>query len=81
MSYFDFCVWPRVTLGTFKFFQASYKQQGYTLEDQTKYHNTSLLLDRTFEYDANTYRIPLKSHRIWVTSPVTPRETLDVLTN
>lgn len=33
------------------------------------------------EWDRNTYRIPLKTHRIWVTNPNEPREMLDVLTD
>lgn len=39
------------------------------------------MLNRTFDYSPDVYRIPLKSHRVWVTSPNNPREMLAVLSD
>ena len=38
-------------------------------------------MNKTFEYDPSVYRIPLKSHRVWITSPNNPREMINVLIN
>jgi len=44
-------------------------------------HSEDRLLNRSFDYQEEGYRIPLKTHRIWLTSPNNPREMLSVLTD
>lgn len=44
-------------------------------------HSESRLLNKSFEYKEEGYKIPLKTHRIWLTSPNNPREMLSVLTD
>ena len=40
------------------------------------------MLSKKFEMkEDGSYKIPLKSHRVWVTSPINPREIKNVLTN
>jgi hypothetical protein len=79
LNYLDFCIIPRTTLATFKYFEAYYRQLGFDKESNTYLMNEDYFLNRTFDYDPTKYKIPLKSHRIWVTSPNNPREMLDVL--
>ena len=43
--------------------------------------NEEFLLNKTFQCDPGVYRIPLKSHRVWITSPNNPREMIDILEN
>eukprot|EP00347_Sterkiella_histriomuscorum_P022458 403338414 len=79
MNYLDFCVLPRTTLASYKYFQAYYRQLGFDKEQNMHLIDENFLLNRTFDYNPDVYRIPLKSHRIWITSPNNPREMLDVL--
>ncbi|CDW71395.1 UNKNOWN [Stylonychia lemnae] len=82
INYHNFCVLPRVSLATYQFFQAFYRQLGVDkVESEKTLFNDTFLLNRTFEYDPSHYRIPLKSHRVWITSQYNPREMVDVLVN
>jgi len=79
MNYFDFCIVPRVSLATLAYFEAYYRQLGFDKRSNSYLMNEDYLLNRTFDYDPLKYKIPLKSHRVWMTSPNNPREMIDVL--
>ena len=79
MNYMDFCFQPRASLATYTFFRAAYRQEGFDKPEYDKYIREEYLTNRTFEMNRDKYRIPLKTHRVWVTSPHNPREMLDSL--
>lgn len=65
---FDFCVLPRVTVGTNSFFHAFMRHHNVDLDRLDEMHDIDKQLAKQYFY-AEKERIPLKMHRVWVTDP------------
>ena len=73
---------PRTTLSTQAFFKAFYRSNRVNETLRELGISEEYLLSKKFEMkEDGGYKIPLKSHRVWVTSPINPREIKNVLTN
>ncbi len=69
-NYFGFCILPRTTMATHAFFRAFYRSEKVNETLREKGISEEYLLSKKFSFNEDgSFKIPLKSHRVWVTSP------------
>eukprot|EP00347_Sterkiella_histriomuscorum_P005457 403356542 len=85
------CMRSRISISSATFVKAFHRQHGITEQDRYHYYSDEYLINQQqFSYLAtqkdqhhaqHELKIPLITHRVWVTSPYNPREITDALSD